>query len=54
MTISSTGAGVNCGHMYAAIAIPEVSTVMTRMEAISRQKDEKVWRMSERDVVSVV
>jgi hypothetical protein len=45
MTISSTGAGVSCGHAYAAIAIPEVRMVMTKKQAISRQKDETERRM---------
>jgi hypothetical protein len=45
MTISSAGAGANCGHTYPAMAIPEVRIVMARKQAIQRQKDEKDRRM---------
>lgn len=39
--INGIGALVNPGHTYAAMAIPDVRTVMTSMQAISRQNDEK-------------
>lgn len=44
--ISGIGAAfVSSGHTYAAMAIPDVRTVMASMQAISRQNDEKKWRI---------
>jgi hypothetical protein len=45
--ISGIGAAsASSGHTYAAMAIPDVRTVMASMQAISRQNDEKKWRIA--------
>lgn len=46
-SMTNSGAGAICGHRYAAMAIPEVRTVMTRKHAIRRQMDENEWRIGD-------